>query len=133
MANVKFMWNGIKIDGRLHRGYMCISADRDGVEHVTWYAKDYEGWEDAEQLRSIFEVENNSDIMTDYFETDKIRFFEGDEWFDEAMMAGRKKQLHDAKRHYNHLEKRGMYDRRPDLFDRCADLARIEELEAITA
>lgn len=53
-----------------------------GVPCVTLYAKDYN-----HSLCNIFpnKSENNSDIRTDYFEKDRVRFFEGDPHYNAAL------------------------------------------------
>lgn len=53
-----------------------------GVPCVTLYAKDY-----SRNLRDIFPdtYKNNSDILTDYFEKDRVRFFEGDPHYKDAL------------------------------------------------
>ncbi|MCB1723239.1 MAG: hypothetical protein KDJ39_06045 [Gammaproteobacteria bacterium] len=54
-----------------------------------------------ENLSAIFAtgVVNNTDITTDYFEDDRITFFEGDEHYAAARAAAERLQAHrDAKR-----------------------------------
>ena len=51
---------------------------------VTVYGKNY-----SSALSKIFgdQVENGTDIMTDYFENDCIRFYEGDKFYKQAFAA----------------------------------------------
>lgn len=65
--HIRIYWNGIKIDGGklIHCGY-SIDNNIDHHTSVTIYARDY-----ADLPRDLFQVVNNSDIMTDYFENDR--------------------------------------------------------------
>jgi hypothetical protein len=54
---------------------------------VTVYAKSY-----LDNLASVFgEAENNSDIMTDYFEKDRVRILPGDPLFARACELAERK------------------------------------------
>lgn len=65
--HIRIYWNGIKIDGgKLIRCGYSIDNNVDHHESVTIYARDY-----ADLPRDLFEVKNDSDIMTDYFENDR--------------------------------------------------------------
>jgi len=70
---LKFFWNGIKgSDGKLHR---CFFSDGALMNHpagtLTIYSKEYSSF--PTEVRKHFEVENDSDLMVDYFEKDRIR------------------------------------------------------------
>ncbi len=69
---LKFFWNGIKgADGKLQRAFYSVGQLVNAPEGtITIYAKD--GRFNAE-VRQHFEVLNDSDSMTDYFEDDRIR------------------------------------------------------------
>lgn len=58
---IRFYWNGIKVDG----GRLIPCGYSIDGESVTIYAKNYK-----ELPREYFDVVNNSDSMTDYFEDD---------------------------------------------------------------
>lgn len=68
--SVKFMWNGIKVDGKLYRAFY---SDGQLINHpagtITIYGRDYKSFPKIAGLT----IHNNSDSMTDYFETDTIR------------------------------------------------------------
>ena len=70
---LKFMYNGIKLDGKLFKatyskgGYTEQSKIPQNT--ITIYARDYEDFPKIEGLQ----IQNNSDSMTDYFEKDRIR------------------------------------------------------------
>lgn len=70
---VKFMWNGIKVDGKLYRAHYSLGnyTMNSGIPEktITIYGKDYI---DLPQIKGL-NIENDSDIMTDYFENDRIR------------------------------------------------------------
>ena len=84
---VKFMYNGLKVDGQLFRGayskgpWTAESKLPDGT--ITIYAKDYKSFPAIEGLN----IQNETDIMTDYFETDKIRIKPGEPYYFEALTA----------------------------------------------
>lgn len=76
MTTFKFLWNGIKVNnGTLQKAtynkgcYTPASGLPDGT--ITLYAKHYTGF--TREVWEAFDVQNDSDSMTDYFETDRIR------------------------------------------------------------
>lgn len=73
--SIKFFWNGIKINGekKLIRCFYSLDNRHDGRECVTIYARDYSGHLPGD----MFSVENGTDSMTDYFETDHASLFPG--------------------------------------------------------
>ena len=76
MSDIRFFWNGIKEGkGRLVR---CTYSDGQLLDHpagtITIYARDYgSAGHFGPAVRAAFDVKNDSDSMTDYFETDRIR------------------------------------------------------------
>jgi hypothetical protein len=64
--NVKFLWNGIKVDGTLHRAWYS-DGDRNGS--ITIFAKDYHDFPKVEGLV----VKNDSDSQQDCFHKDHIK------------------------------------------------------------
>jgi hypothetical protein len=69
-----YVTNGSK-KVRVHYSHMTLT---DGRECVTLYAKDY-----GHALGSIFETnyENDTDMMTDYFDKGRVRIFPADTLF----------------------------------------------------
>jgi len=73
MTTIKFFWNGIKVNG----GKLQKASFSDGqlIGHpegtLTIYAKNYRRF--SAEIAEAFEVQNDSDGMTDYFECDRIR------------------------------------------------------------
>lgn len=64
--HVRIYWNGIKIDGgRLIRCGYSIDNNASNAPSVSIYARDYD-----DLPRDLFEVRNESDSYTDYFEKD---------------------------------------------------------------
>ena len=64
--HVRIYWNGIKIDGgRLIRCGYSIDNNAENTPSVSIYARDYD-----DLPRDLFEVRNESDSYTDYFEKD---------------------------------------------------------------
>lgn len=70
---LKFMYNGIKLNGKLYKGSYSKGGytKQSGIPNdtITIYARDYEDFPKIEGLQ----IKNNSDSMTDYFEKDRIR------------------------------------------------------------
>jgi len=69
---MKFLWNGIKSEGKLYR---CFYSDGQLINYpdgtLTIYAKDYGNM--SREIYEAFKVENNSDYQSDYVETSHIR------------------------------------------------------------
>lgn len=65
--HVKIYWNGIKIDGgKLIRCGYSLDNNADNAPSVSIYARHYDNLP-----RDLFEVKNDSDSYTDYFEKDR--------------------------------------------------------------
>lgn len=96
--NVKFMWNGIKVDGQLHRGHYSKGhyTKESGLpqETITIYAKNYASFPAIKGLQII----NDSDAMTDYFENDRIRVKPDNIYYKEVLTAYEKQEEHNKKR-----------------------------------
>jgi len=72
---IKFYYNGIRVNGKLNKALITEGVDIHGVNRICVYADDYEGFD--KEIRDEFVVKNESDSMTDYFETDKFSVYEG--------------------------------------------------------
>lgn len=101
MENLKFMYNGIKIDGKLHKGHWSKSQYLNGAEFA-FYSDDYS----SKELRQHFKVKNDSDIMTDYFEKDTIYFMPNDEHIEEVRIAWKQNELRLINKCIKNYEKR---------------------------
>lgn len=87
---IKWMWNGIKINGKLHRAHYskCVLIN-DSEESITVYARNHGS------LPQIgVDVQNNTDIMTDYFDTDRMRIRKDSQFWDPALAAFEKQESH---------------------------------------
>jgi len=102
--DIRFMWNGIKIDGFLYKGYWSPSR-RWGVpgdSAIYFHASDY-GYYDSQGRHRFFPkvaeltVINNSDIMTDYFDKDTIFIEPDNPYYSQAQQALSRQQAHDDK------------------------------------
>lgn len=99
---VKFMYNGIKVNGKLYRAWYSLGGYRNMPEGtITIYAKDYNIFPRVEGLQ----IENNTDYMTDYFEKDRIRVKPDNKWYPQVLEAYNKQQA-----------KRGLKTYHPDHF-----------------
>lgn len=92
---IKFLWNGIKIDGKLYRVWYSdgeLIGNKYPKGTLTIYRKDYGPMPIIQGLT----VQNDSDMITDYFERDRIRVTPGNEHFAAVFSA-----MQSAKDHYN--------------------------------
>ncbi len=98
---IKFLWNGIKVDGKLHRvfysGAELIGNYPKGT--LTIYARDYKSLPKIPGVN----VQNDSDMMTDYFETDRARILPDNPHYAAICAALQKLKKHNSKRKYNDL------------------------------
>jgi hypothetical protein len=100
--NIKFVWNGIKIDKKLHRFFYSggkLIHYPEGT--VTMYAKDYNPLPKIEGIT----VHNDSDMMTDYFEHDRIRITPDNKFYNDAKNALNLYEEHHAARHQKYIER----------------------------
>ena len=83
MTNIKFMYNGIKIDGKLHKAsYSKGNYYNLPDSVVTIHGKRYRNLPDIG-----LDVENKTDLQSDYFENDAIRVFPDHPRYKEVLMA----------------------------------------------
>lgn len=106
--SIKFFWNGIKLNGskQLIRCFYSLDNRHDGRECVTIYARDYSGHLPGD----MFPVENETDSMTDYFETDRASLFPGHPLYLYARAAAVSAKIREIKSFLPHdLEKIGTW------------------------
>lgn len=73
--NKYFVTDGIN-KAKVYYSYSPATATVSGREMITIYARE------SDQLKGLFdEIENDSDVMTDYFESDRVRIFPNDSRF----------------------------------------------------
>jgi len=93
--SVRFMWNGIKVDGKLHRCWYSTGKLLNSPEGtVTIYGKEY--YPGIPQIEGL-QIQNNSDSMTDYFEKDRIRVEPTNPHYSAVMEAVKKQDAHQTK------------------------------------
>lgn len=90
--NLKFMYNGIKLDGKLYKGSYSKGSYHPSSNipagSITIYARDYKSFPKVEGLN----IENNTDTMTDYFDNDKIRVTPDNKYYKEVNAAFEKQE-----------------------------------------
>ena len=88
---IKFMWNGIKIDGKLFKAHYSDGSLTNHPEGtLTIYAKRYRPFPEIPGLN----VQNDSDMMTDYFENDRIRVTPDNVFYNQVKEAISKANAH---------------------------------------
>ena len=67
-TTIKWFWNGFKVNGSkaLTKAHYSFQKTQ-----LTVYGKEYKDF--PPELAEVFTVENNTDLITDYFDNDKIR------------------------------------------------------------
>jgi len=101
MEKIKFMYNGIKVNGQLYKAWYSKGNYRtlpDGT--ITIYAKEYKRFPKIEG----FNIENESDIMTDYFEKDRVRVIPGSKLYNQVYAAYQSQEEHREKRNVKRLQ-----------------------------
>lgn len=99
--DVKFMWNGIKIDGVLYKGTYYSGSYKGVPEGSITVSMDRSNTPRIEGL----EIENNSDIMTDYFEKDFVIIRPDSIYYNAAVKASNDYQIRLEKKAINQYEK----------------------------
>lgn len=103
---VKFFWNGLKVNGEFHKcyyssgPYTAASGLPEGT--ITMYAANYKRIPRIPELN----IENETDIMIDYFESDRIRILPNSPLYNEAKKALRAHEIHSEKLRIKHIEKK---------------------------
>lgn len=102
--NVKFVWNGIKVNGTLYKGSYTTGpyTEASGLPAgtVTIYINR------SNTPRDVgLEIQNNSDITTDYFESDTVHVRPGSEYYEAATAAAKAYEIHYTKLAIKNSEK----------------------------
>lgn len=82
---MKFMYNGIKVNGELHSAHISFSQSIYGDERITVYSRNLNPF--PEEVKKAFTVKNDSDMREDYFESDRFSISKGQPFFEEALRA----------------------------------------------
>jgi hypothetical protein len=94
---IKFVWNGIKVDGKLHRAWYSVgnlNTLNYPADTVTIYGRDYKPLPEIEGLK----INNDSDMRTDYFENDRVRVLPNNQHYPAIMDAVNQLKAHNDKR-----------------------------------
>lgn len=105
-TSIKFFWNGIKLNGSREL-IKCFYSLDNNCEHspsVSIYAKGY----GAELPRDVFVVSNDTDIMTDYFDTDSATLTPAHPLYKYARAAALKAEIRHAEKHLSYCESRAV-------------------------
>lgn len=103
-TKVKFMYNGIKIDGKLFGGHWSNGPWVSGNEGmITFYAAGYGRIPDIG-----LDVHNDSDYQTDYVVEDVIRFMPDKPYYLQAVNAHAMGKEKADKRHQRYLIRNGV-------------------------
>ena len=89
---IKFFWNGIKVDGKLHLYSISNYLGDDGT--ITIYGKDYERLPKIEGLTA----KNDSDMMSDYHCNDVIKVSPANPHYQAVLAAYQAKEARRVKR-----------------------------------
>lgn len=121
--NIKFYYNGIKVNGgKLIRCFYWFDDNS-----VTISARDYD-----DLPADVFVVKNDTDSMTDYFDTDSARLTPEHPLYKYARAAALKEKVRDLERYQPKNEKLPAYraelDTLPKGHPTAADLAAVEEM-----
>lgn len=95
-----FYWNGLKDakGAKLQKAYYSDGAlTRHPAGTLTIYARDYAHF--SAQVHAAFTVENDSDLMTDYFDRDRIRVIPTHPLYPQVRAAFEAQEAHRAARH----------------------------------
>lgn len=124
--SIKFYYNGIRVNGEktLIKCSYSLDNHRDYDECVTLYADSY-----SDKLpRDLFEVVNESDSYTDYFEDDHATLTPEHPLYKYARYAAVKAKIRDLKRHIEYMEKNvaGGWYKASEVEAKKAELAKCE-------
>jgi len=97
-GTLKFFYNGIKANGgKLQKVWYNLgnTIDYPGKSTITIDKSDYVRF--SPEVHEAFKVENNSEMMTDYFEQDRICVTAEHELYAEVLEAATKAKVHSEK------------------------------------
>ncbi len=101
---LKFLWNGIKVKGELYRSWYSIGnlVSPWPSDTISVSARDYHSF--PAEVRACFDVENNTDMQSDYFDSDRLRICSTHPLYSLAKEAHDAAEAHHARR----MAKRGL-------------------------
>jgi hypothetical protein len=93
----RFLWNGVKVDGKLYRAWYSKGGLINYPEStITIYGRDY--WPHFPQIDGL-NVQNDTEFQTDYYETDRVRVTPDNPHYPAVHAAWEKQEAHNAKRY----------------------------------
>lgn len=99
---LKFIYNGLKVNDTLYPAHYSIGpyTPESGLSNdtITIYARNYKHFPSIAGLT----ITNDSDIMTDYHETDRIRVTPSNKYYKDILNAYAKQIEHNLKRNNKH-------------------------------
>lgn len=104
---MKFYYNGIKTSDRqgLQKCHYSkgnyTAASGLSPEVITIYNREYTRF--SAEIQAAFMVQNNSEMMTDYFEKDRIRIDQAHPMYALVNAAWEKQEAHNAKRQAKYM------------------------------
>lgn len=124
--SIRFFWNGIKINGEnklIRCFYSLDNSTRQPGPCVTIYAKGY----GAELPRDLFTVKNETDSMTDYFDTDSATLTPAHPLYKYARAAALKSAMRGEPEYIAKLEQEAQNAQQPGRYHwRTVDSIRAE-------
>lgn len=124
--HIRIYWNGIKVDdGKLIKcGYSIRNYD--GVENIMVFVRDYESLP-----KDLFEVKNDTDIYTDYFDSDRAEVTKDNPLYKYFFYCAKKADARSAKQYIDYLNKRRASN--PDYYQKEIEIRRntIKEFESM--
>jgi len=85
-SKLKFFYNGIKDStGRLHKCFISYGHNSKDERVLRVYSKTYEDF--SEEIKTEFQILNDTDVYTDYFEKDRFTIPEDSQYFKPAIKA----------------------------------------------
>ena len=94
MNEVKFMYNGIKINGKLIKGYWSYGSNNFYNKNIMAMFVAKLDWNyDPKLLKEKYKDDNDTDIYTDYFDSDSINFYAGDKNLEQIKKAWQKQEI----------------------------------------
>ena len=134
VPSVKFYYNGIRVDGgKLIKCGYSLDNNRDHLPEVSIYARDF-----CILPRDLFDVENDTDLYTDYFADDYTRLFPDHPLYNFARYAALKCDAKAAEKYIKYLgselsgPRADLYPTRREYLEseKAAQLKKIEAFQA---
>ena len=103
---LKFYWNGIKDNGGKLQTCWYSAGQLINFPQgtITVYARKYDSFSDG--IHAAFDVQNGSDIQTDYMEKDRIRVTPNHPLYADVFKAYQAQEEHKAKLRRKHIHER---------------------------